>query len=566
LPISWRTTFQFIDQNHGWLTISSNGSPIYYSTDDGGLSWELHTYGPWWRIHTLFFADTLNGWLTANNGFWHTTDGGDTWFEIDAPKWGKFQFIDSLRGWAYDGNILTTGTLHKTLDGGYSWTQISAETSVLFQYVDSTHGWSLCPENYLWKTTENGNVWTQQLSYSNPIGGFTQVKFCDTNNGIVLSEGIIWKTVNGGNNWNPVVYNLPIDINQIFFIDYNIILLTSGDRIMKSVDGGASWELIYGAEDFYLLNVSVLDSMIFFLGDYIDGKRAMRSLDLGDNWQNMNLDTSITYGLHSDEFIQFLDNNMGFISGIEYQGRDHWYNNWVTRDGGINWTSISLPAMNYFYFTDSVNGYATGTTYSDEWDVTSHFFKTIDNGQTWIEIEGIPIWTGISFTDKDNGWLINNWEIHYSHDGGYNWSLYEIAPCNVSYNSIIFADHGKGWITSNCGILHTGNAGGFLSVEESSVVGRQSSVHVYPNPTNGVLSFRFQVSSSQHITLKIYDLHGREAAMVVDEWMPVGEHFVSFDARSLPPGIYIYRISNIEFRVLCPPTGGSSMGKLVIVR
>jgi len=47
-------------------------------------------------------------------------------------------------------------------------------------------------------------------------------------------------------------------------------------------------------------------------------------------------------------------------------------------------------------------------------------------------------------------------------------------------------------------------------------------------------------------------LHGREIAMVVDEWMPAGVHIVSFDAGQLPPGIYLYR--------------GSNMGKLVVVK
>jgi hypothetical protein len=93
--------------------------------------------------------------------------------------------------------------------------------------------------------------------------------------------------------------------------------------------------------------------------------------------------------------------------------------------------------------------------------------------------------------------------------------------------------------------------------EEESVVSSQKSVvNVYPNPTSGVSSFWFLVSGCERVTLKIYDLHGREVATVVDEWMPAGEHVVSFNASHLPPGVYIFRKSPVVSRQ-------SSVGKLV---
>jgi hypothetical protein len=92
-------------------------------------------------------------------------------------------------------------------------------------------------------------------------------------------------------------------------------------------------------------------------------------------------------------------------------------------------------------------------------------------------------------------------------------------------------------------------------VDESSVISRMSSVMVYPNPTSGVSSFRFQVSGLEHVTLKIYDLHGREVETVVDGLMPAGEHVVSFDASSLATGVYIYR----ELSVAKSASGGSSV-------
>jgi hypothetical protein len=81
---------------------------------------------------------------------------------------------------------------------------------------------------------------------------------------------------------------------------------------------------------------------------------------------------------------------------------------------------------------------------------------------------------------------------------------------------------------------------------------------VYPNPTSGILDLQFTVYNLQRITIKIYDLHGREVATVVDEVMPAGEHIVNFDTGHLKPGVYIYRKSAVSSQQ-------SAVGKLIIV-
>jgi hypothetical protein len=80
-----------------------------------------------------------------------------------------------------------------------------------------------------------------------------------------------------------------------------------------------------------------------------------------------------------------------------------------------------------------------------------------------------------------------------------------------------------------------------LGIDPLAVVSRQSLVTVYPNPTNGISDFRFQIADFGSVALKIYDLHGREVATVVDREFPAGEHTVSFDASGLPAGVYVYQ-------------------------
>jgi len=64
----------------------------------------------------------------------------------------------------------------------------------------------------------------------------------------------------------------------------------------------------------------------------------------------------------------------------------------------------------------------------------------------------------------------------------------------------------------------------------------------YPNPFNPSTKIDFQISMKEHVTLKIYDMLGREIATLVDEQKPAGKYSIRFDAGTLADGVYFYRI------------------------
>ncbi len=64
----------------------------------------------------------------------------------------------------------------------------------------------------------------------------------------------------------------------------------------------------------------------------------------------------------------------------------------------------------------------------------------------------------------------------------------------------------------------------------------------YPNPFNPSTSIQFQLSAPSHVTLKVFDLLGREVATLVDENKPVGVHSVRFDGGRLASGVYFFRL------------------------
>ncbi|MCU0406462.1 MAG: T9SS type A sorting domain-containing protein [Ignavibacteriaceae bacterium] len=55
------------------------------------------------------------------------------------------------------------------------------------------------------------------------------------------------------------------------------------------------------------------------------------------------------------------------------------------------------------------------------------------------------------------------------------------------------------------------------------------------------------MSSRQFVTLKVYDLLGKEVATLVNEEKPAGEYEVEFDGSSLTSGIYFYQLKAGSF-------------------
>jgi hypothetical protein len=69
----------------------------------------------------------------------------------------------------------------------------------------------------------------------------------------------------------------------------------------------------------------------------------------------------------------------------------------------------------------------------------------------------------------------------------------------------------------------------------------------YPNPFNPTTKIRYSIPNQGFVTLKVFDVLGREIATLVNKEQPVGNYEVEFDASSLTSGIYFYRIQAGEF-------------------
>jgi hypothetical protein len=85
------------------------------------------------------------------------------------------------------------------------------------------------------------------------------------------------------------------------------------------------------------------------------------------------------------------------------------------------------------------------------------------------------------------------------------------------------------------------------SLNEAQVVTEFGLQQNYPNPFNPATRIAFNLPQKEYVTLKVFDIAGREVATLVNEVKESGSYTVNFDAAAFPSGVYFYRIQAGSF-------------------
>jgi glucuronoarabinoxylan endo-1,4-beta-xylanase len=85
-----------------------------------------------------------------------------------------------------------------------------------------------------------------------------------------------------------------------------------------------------------------------------------------------------------------------------------------------------------------------------------------------------------------------------------------------------------------------------VGVEKEEGTAKPSSYSLeqnYPNPFNPSTSLSYQLPENSFVSLKVFDLLGREVATLVNQEQASGKYRVEFNAGNIPSGIYIYMLN-----------------------
>jgi hypothetical protein len=242
--------------------------------------------------------------------------------------------------------------------------------------------------------------------------------------------------------------------------------------------------------------------------------------------------------------VYFIDSNTGWAVGS--------YGTILkATDGGENWISqISGTSHRSVYFIDSNTGWIVGDG--------GTILKTTDGGNNWIsQISGnASILYSVYLIDSNTGWAVGDQgTIIKTTNGGNNWHSQSSGTSTAYWlNSVYFTDPNTGWIVGSYGtILKTTDSGGPMFLpDENEVLNEFSLFQNYPNPFNPSTTIRYQITKTEFVTLKVYDILGRDVATLVNEEEPAGSYEVQFNShsgegRNLTSGIYFYQIKAGEY-------------------
>ncbi|MDP6569847.1 MAG: hypothetical protein QGF57_01245, partial [Candidatus Marinimicrobia bacterium] len=499
---------------------SSNSQRGVYRSLDGGTEWERvlflndstaaidlvqHPVNPdilyaamWERVRGLNYRKSGG----ESSGIWKTTDGGDTWSELnfglpDGANVGRiglamstsdpntlYAFYDKHLEENEDYSFLG---IYKTTNGGVSWLQTNDQS---IYAMNSRFGWyfgqvRVDPDNPdrvfalgvdLVRTENGGESWETIAGYFNTneihVDHHALEFDPNTNRMFVGNDGGLYYSENYGNSWSHI-NNVPLTQFYAIEVDYQnphrIYGGTQDNNTIRTMTGELNdWHSILGGDGFYTL-VNPTNSDIIF-AEYQWGN-LYRSTNGGDwmdyigyNWQEDRTNWS-------SPLVMDPQNPTTLYFGT--------YRVWKTINNGSEWNIFSDDLT----MGDDGSSYHTITTLAVSPHNSNHILAGTDDGRVHFKTGNLSGWQEIS-AGLPNRWITRvafdpfhenrmyvtlsgfRWEdplphIFRSEDLGGSWMDISSNLPELPINCIVLDPQQEGhiYIGTDSGIFFTSNGG-----------------------------------------------------------------------------------------------------------
>lgn len=524
-----------------YFTSASNGiavgaSGAIITTADGGTNWTVQTSPTTNTLYSVDFANATTGIAVGEAGtVLKTNDGGITWTSISSGttkdlKDIAFTDVNNASVVGADGTILST------TDGGASWVLNASGTTQKLNAVGFNGSFGLTVGTYgmTVKTINSGLTWFS-LSKLSTTNNMNDVSFVNKKFGAAVGDnGTILTTSNGGDQWILQSSGTTIDLRGVSFATPNLGIAVGGKYypdtaiVLRTVDGGVTWTQQELYLNLYLNDVQMVNNKI----GYASGSVILKTTDSGITWKVVNT--------FEGGRISFSDINVGAVFGAK------------TTDGGNSWTEFELPLR---------PSYDIAVTDIDHMIVVGSMGQiatTTDGGLTWSRqvTESMQDLNGVSFIDNDNGIIVGagfdpgeleEGIILRTKDGGVTWA--QEYTYGVRLNKVQLINNNTASVVGNRGtILRMGKEKKVRKDAAELITPTEFQLYQnYPNPFNPNTRIRFSVAQQQLVQIKIYDVLGKELAVLVNDILPVGNHERTWNASAYASGIYYYRITAGSF-------------------
>ena len=558
-----------------------------YRSSNNGETWTAINNGiSFPAILTLIVAPNnyIFAGLSISGGIYRSINNGDNWERVYSNINVQSFAINS------SGNIFAAyfGGILRTTNNGNEWTKITnglTTTFIYSLYINSNNeifaGGSASQSNeVLFHSVNNGDTWTSintlQVNLVNLLSFRGNNLFAGTDRGIFRSidNGINWTKINNGisasnvsslqinkkdgyiyagyfgtgvfrsndkgNTWEEKNNGLDLSVQCLAINDSGHIFAGTFDAgLFRSTDKGENWIQIYNPAYHVIYSIGINDSDYIYIEAFTAyGSLVLKSINNGLNWTLKNTGLSET-----DDVLAFAFNSSGNIfAGTSSSGV------FRSTDYGETW----VPLNGYFPpFAGRIEVSPNGNVFVSPYYSLSGIYRSTDNGGVW---EGREVVSGTTIqaleTNSDGELFAGTYEkgIYLSTNNGDSWS---------EINNGLTAKRVPALAFDSNGYIYAGTIGGgvFRSINSTTSVRKINEIippgfslsQNYPNPFQSTTIIRYEIPQSGFVTLKVYDLPGREVATLVNEEKRPGEYEVQFnghsgEGRNLPGGVYFYRL------------------------
>ncbi len=527
----------------------TNGCHIgVFKSENSGTSWQNTNcpdvmYGCQGAHNSCIAVNPLNPdlVLVGSGTFARTSNNGSSWQAISYEFESSFHVDITRIVWNSNGSVTATsdGGVHSSTNGGLNWTSNNNLPVAQFYDIDVA-----VRNNQLWvlaAAQDNSAVLVKNASLNSSGTWSLQIFGNDGGDACILEQNPDYMLVSRWSNGDKIsrTTNAGVSWTEIFSHGSNLAVRLDDDRV-----GAGAW--------FYRSALGVVSY----------------SQDLGITWQPVggggNFASSV-YNLSVCKYtnstsVVYITTSMGNRNIWVYQSDVGAWLNWVAGLPDIQFGKVAVHPRNY------TTAYALVATPGTPEKV----FKTLTRGLNWTNV------TGDLATVAGSGILVRDLVPHPTNDnllyigtnfgcwrttnGGVNWQRWNygmpvandirdmefIDSINVNKFYVIAGSYGRG--------VWTRDASGddpVTGVQNNFVPSDYSLYQNYPNPFNPSTTIKFDLPVSDFVTIKVYDIAGREVTTIIDKKMSAGTHELKFDGSKLASGVYFYRLEtprNIEVK------------------
>ena len=363
-----------------------------------------------------------------------------------------------------------------------------------------------------------------------------------------------WKYNTSGSILQEVIPNLDLQGN-IYVTNFISTITDEGELYSIKPDGTLNWKVMYESGFAGKSAVFSPDGNTI----YIAGKDS--------NLFALNLTGAIKWKFSCGEILRapMIDSD-GNIYFIPVETPQYLYS--IKADGSIRWKYLLLfngstensviPTIDY-----------DGNIYIIGLDTTSHIFYPM---LLSVDYDGNFRWKYI-FSDVEDedfsqplicdaegtvyvGSTVGYYYYAISSNGELKWKLPLIFIYQQVDNTGAIGKDGTLYLGVHAISLLTGQEKTLIAINDTITVsvneqnGLPKNYYLlqnYPNPFNPTTSIDYSIKQAGFVTLKIYDMLGKEVAVLVNGNKPAGYYTVEFNGSNLPSGVYIYRLTAGKF-------------------